>query len=219
MKNKLIYRVSIILNGIFIVIFLLIGLKYKEKILENLIIKEKEKIVMFGDSIIKGGKWNYLLNRNDIKNSGFGGVTTSHFISLIHNNVIDHNPEFCFIQGGINDIGLGVSFSRTKNNYKSLIDTLIANKITPIVQSTLYQENNFESKILVDSLNNFLIGYCTDRQIYYLDINSKLSTTSGLKSEYSRDGTHITENAYEIWSQEINILLDKIESTGTNNVY
>ncbi len=202
--KKIVYKASLILNGVFIILFILLGLKFKEKIIQKLIDKkEKATIVQFGDSIIKGGKWNDLLDRKDIKNSGFGGFTTSHLRWLIQKNVIEFDPEICFIEGGINDIGVGIPLERIKINYKSLIDTLISNDIIPIVQSTLYQVDNPDSKIMVDSLNNFLIDYCNQKSIRYLDINSKLSTDTGLKPEYSTDGTHINGNAYLIWANEI----------------
>lgn len=206
--NKYFCQVSVILNGVFIILFILLGLKYKENIIQKLIDKrEKATIVQFGDSIIKGGNWNDLLGRSDIKNSGFSGFTTSHLRWLIQKNVIEFNPEICLIEGGINDIGVGIPLERTMTNYKSLIDTLISNNITPIVQSTLYVVDDPYKRVMVDSLNNFLIEYCDQKSIKYLDINSKLSTDIGLKPEYSTDGTHINENAYYVWAKEIKEVL------------
>jgi alpha-glucosidase len=208
--KKYVYKASLILNGVFLILFILLGLNYREKIIQKFLDKkEKATIVLFGDSIIKGGEWNDLLDRNDVKNSGFGGFTTSHLRWLIEKNVIEYDPKICFVEGGINDIAVGIPLERIKTNYKSLIDTLISNDITPIVQSTLYQVDNPESKIMVDSLNNFLIDYCNQKSIRYLDINSKLSTDNGLKPEYSTDGTHITESAYLIWGKEIQKILKK----------
>lgn len=208
--KKIVIKASLILNGVFIILFILLGLKFKEIIIQKLIDKkEKTSIVQFGDSIIKNGKWNDLLDRKDIKNSGFSGFTTSHLRWLIQSNVIKFDPEICFIEGGINDIGVGIPIERIKINYKILIDTLISNDIIPIVQSTLYQVNNPDSKLLVDSLNNFLIDYCNQNSVKYLDINSKLSTDTGLKPEYSIDGTHLNESAYLIWAGEIKKVLNK----------
>jgi alpha-glucosidase len=218
MKKKHFCALSLIFNGVFIVFILLAGFKFKENILQEFIgRKEKATIVMFGDSIIKGGKWNELLGRNDVKNSGFGGFTTSHLRWLIKKNVIAYSPKYCFLEGGINDIGVGIPLTRVKENYKCLLDTLIANDIIPVVQSTLYQENDSTGRVKVDSLNMFLREYCDSKAIRFLDINSKLSTRTGLKKEYSKDGTHITEDAYLIWNDEIRKILDELESQGDNN--
>ena len=158
--------------------------------------KEKAKIVQFGDSLIKGGNWDALLGREDVRNSGFPGFTTSHMIWLIKKNVIDIEPEICLIEGGINDISVGIPLKRIESNYISLIDTLLANDITTIVQSALYQENNPHSKVQVDSLNDFLINLCQQKALRYLDINSKLSNDHSLKSEYSIDalGTKVVSD-------------------------
>jgi len=108
-------------------IFFLVGFRPVDKI----------RIVMFGDSIIKMGNWSELLGREDIKNAGFPRFTTSHLVWLIHDNVIVEKPEICFLEGGINDIGVGIPLSRIKKNYTSLIDTLLANKNSQIVEEQM----------------------------------------------------------------------------------
>ena len=209
MKSKKLFLLSISLNGLFVLLFVFISIKYKEKIIEAMINKKgTSEIVMFGNSITAKGDWNNLLNRNDIKNSGIDGYTTSHFVLLIKSHVFNFKPKICFLEGGINDIVVGIPLKRIKSNYTELIDGLIKNNIIPVVQSTLYQENNPQSKIQVDSLNDFLVSYCKANNIIYLDINSKLSTRSGLKAEYSLDGTHINKEAYKVWAKEIEVVLE-----------
>lgn len=171
---------------------------------------EKITIVMFGDSITKGGDWATLLGRSDVKNSGFPGFTTSHLVWLLKENVIDLNPRVCFLEGGINDIGVGIPLERTKSNYRSLIDGLKEHQIVPVVQSILYQQDNPESKVQVDSLNSYLNAYCQSKGVYYLDINGKLSSSKGLNAQYTTDGTHINQEAYGIWASEVKNLLKSI---------
>jgi len=170
----------------------------------------KVQVVMFGDSITKGGDWTVLLRRDDVKNSGFPGFTTSHLVWLLKENVIDLSPRLCFLEGGINDIGVGIPLDRTKSNYRSLINGLKDHQITPVVQSVLYQQDNPESKVQVDSLNSYLKAYCQNMGVYYLDINARLSSQTGLKAQYTTDGTHINQEAYEIWAAEVNNLLKSI---------
>ena len=194
---------SIFRSSILVAILLLVAFRSPAKV----------KVVMFGDSITKMGNWNELFKRDDVINRGFPGFTTSHLVWLIHDNVVALHPEICFLQGGINDIGVGIPLGRIKKNYTSLIDTLLANKITPVVQSTLYQVDNPQSKVMVDSLNHFLVTFCKIRQVHFLDINSKLSAVEGLRPEYSKDGTHINEEAYQIWGKEINDCIKLISQT------
>ena len=171
---------------------------------------EKITIIMFGDSITKGGDWATLLGRSDVKNSGFPGFTTSHLVWLLKENVIDLKPRVCFLEGGINDIGVGIPLERTKSNYRSLIDGLKEHQIVPVVQSILYQQDNPASKVQVDSLNSYLNAYCQSKGVYYLDLNTKLSSLAGLKAKYTTDGTHINQEAYGIWATEVRNLLKSL---------
>ncbi|WP_104382215.1 MULTISPECIES: GDSL-type esterase/lipase family protein [unclassified Sphingobacterium] len=198
-KALLLFLCSVLLAGI------LTGFKWMSD--QN---DEKITIVMFGDSITKGGDWATLLGRSDVKNSGFPGFTTSHLVWLLKENVIDLSPRVCFLEGGINDIGVGIPLDRTKSNYRSLINGLLEHQITPVVQSILYQQDNPESKVQVDSLNSYLKAYCQSKGIYYLDINGKLSSSKGLNAQYTTDGTHINQDAYEIWATEVRNLLKSI---------
>ena len=209
---KYLFISSLILNGLFIIMFTYLVLKYREYLIQKFIGKKKAaKIVLFGDSLIDNGNWNELLKRTDIKNSGFGGTTTSHLTRLIDNNVLAYHPEICFLEGGINDIEVGIPLDRIMSNYQSLIDTLLSHNITTVVHSVIYQENKPQNKIIIDQLNSFLSNYCKQKSVRYLNINSKLSTDTGLKPEYSTDGTHLTDSAYFVWGEEIRKELKSIK--------
>lgn len=167
---------------------------------------------MFGNSLTANGKWNRDLNRSDIKNSGNRGFTTSHFVTIIQGAVIQYNPKICFIEGGINDIGLGIPLRRTFNNYKSIVDTLLKYQIEPILQSTIYINypndslTNIENS-KVDSLNNFLSTLAQEKGITYLDLNKYLSSNGRLRNDLNTDGCHINSSAYKIWTREVDKII------------
>jgi len=205
MNRKYIPKVLLFFIGSVLLAGILTGFKWISD--QN---DEKITIIMFGDSITKGGDWATLLGRSDVKNSGFPGFTTSHLVWLLKENVIDLKPRVCFLEGGINDIGVGIPLERTKSNYRSLIDGLKEHQIVPVVQSILYQQDNPESKVQVDSLNSYLNAYCQSKGVYYLDLNTKLSSPKGLKAKYTTDGTHINQEAYGIWASEVRNILKSI---------
>ena len=104
-------------------------------------------IVMLGNSITEyGGDWNARLGRTDIRNSGQGGYTTGQLLWLLDSCVLKAKPKYCFTLAGINDISLGIPVIKAIPNYQTMIDTLLANDIQPIVQSTLYQTGNPSGK-------------------------------------------------------------------------
>ncbi len=162
---------------------------------------------MFGNSITAQGKWVELLKRTDVLTQALPGQNTYHFLRAIDPMVIDHHPQICFVMGGINDITVGVSPDKIQNNYRQILETLVRHDIQPVVTLTLYEQNNPESRSEVSRLNQFLIEYCSKNQIDFLDINPFIADSTGLKSEYAVDKTHLNEKAYLIWAREISRLL------------
>lgn len=206
--NKGLYRFSLLLNVIFILCFLVISIKYKEQIQQKWIDqKGKAEIVMFGDSHIKSGNWSTLLNQRDVKNSGYTGFTTLYLKSGIKKKVINFQPKICIIEAGINDLMIGVPLQSTKSNFQIIVETLIANNITPVVTSVFYTENNNVINLKVDSLNIFLENYCKQKNIKFLDINVKFSEKNKLSPKFSEDGIHLTKEAYFVWAEEINSII------------
>ena len=191
----------------FIVTFAVI---YRDKLIQRLVTwKGNSKIVMFGNSITAQGKWVELLGRTDVMNSGLPGQCTYHFLGMLQSQVVDLNPEICFVMGGINDITVGVSSEKLQKNYQSILERLVKQNITPVVTLTLYERKEAGSKREVEKLNDFLVEYCTSHQIEYLDLNHYLSDSTGLKQEYSVDRTHLNNKAYQVWAEEISKILDR----------
>lgn len=170
-------------------------------------------IVMFGNSLTANGHWDKGLGRSDVKNSGTGGFTTSHFVWIIQDQVLKYQPKICFLEGGINDIGVGIPLERTFQNYQSLVDTLLSHHIIPVLQSTLYvnftnnEKENMHHNQMVESLNVFLQSLATSRNIMFIDLNQYLSENKKLKKEYTTDGVHVNEAAYRIWYAELEKVL------------
>lgn len=206
MKNLLPF--SIALNVLLLGACLSVAIVYRDKLIQRYIkTKGDAKIVMFGNSITAQGKWAELLGRSDVVNSGLPGLCTYHFLSQIKPMITDLRPEVCFVMGGINDITVGVVPEKTQANYQQILGTIVRNKILPVVTLTLYEQNDPVSKMEVTRLNEFLVRYCTANNIEYLDLNAFISDSTGLRSEFAIDKTHLNENAYKIWAREINKIL------------
>lgn len=212
-KENLIFRFSLILNMILIIAFMIIGYKFRSKIYDKIATQSSYKIIMFGDGFTSGGKWEKDLNRVDIKNSGIGGSTTSHFVWTLNDLVINYNPKICFIEGGINDIGVGIPLNRTFMNYQSIVDSLLKHQIVPVLQSAFYSNypNASESslkKSRVDSLNLYLSTLAIKKGITYIDLDQNLSENGKLKKELTKDVYRINELGYKIWAREVDKILN-----------
>jgi len=211
-KNKILIRLSIILNIILIIGIFFTAYQFRTKIYDKIASSKTYNVVMFGNSLTAGGDWNKDLKRIDIKNSGTGGFTTSHFVWILNEEVIQYKPKICFIEGGINDIGVGIPLNRTFWNYQSIVDTLLNHQIEPVLQSTFYVNypNDSITNITnsrVDSLNIYLSALANKKGIRYVDLNQFLSENGRLKKELNMDGVHINEYGYKIWVKEVDRIL------------
>ena len=205
MKIKQLLFISFLFNIIFL---LTVAYIFRDKWIQKFVaMKGDSKIVMFGNSLTAQGKWVELLGRTDVLNSGFPGLCTYHFLGLIQANVVDRHPEICFVEAGINDITVGVAQEKIQQNYQVILETLLKNRITPIVTLTLFEQNDPVSKAEVIKLNNFLIEYCQQHKISYINLNPYLADSTGLKVEFAVDKTHLNAEAYKIWGREINRIL------------
>jgi alpha-glucosidase len=199
---------SLALNVILIISISAFALIYRDKIMQRFVtLKGDPAIIMYGNSITAQGKWTSLLDRTDVMNNGLPGMSTYHFLQLLQTHVIDLHPKICFVKGGINDITVGVSQEKMQGFYKEILDKILANNIIPVVTLTVYEQNDPVSKKEVDLLNQFLIKYCREHQIRYINLNPFIADSSGLKAEYAVDKTHLNERAYEIWAREIKMVL------------
>jgi alpha-glucosidase len=180
--------------------------------------RRQYRIIMFGNSLIEnGGDWAKRLNQADVRNSGRGGFTTSHFVWLLNDHVIKYKPKICFLEGGINDIGAGIPLERIKQNYQSMIDTLLAHHIRPVLNAVLYTnqpgqpEDRKRNADMIDDINTYLRKLSQENNIPMIDLNPQLSNDRTLASRYTTDGVHLTEKAYAIWVQAIQNVLSSIQ--------
>ncbi len=113
---------------------------------------------------------------------------------------------------GINDEdksieGANVSFE----DYKEILDTLQEAGVEPIIQLTLYRENESTPEF-IDTLNSYLRKYASEHNLSIIDLNPLLCPNKSLLPKYSQDGVHLTDAAYKVWASEIRKILKKKNS-------
>jgi len=167
-------------------------------------------IVMYGNSITFQGNWEEVLNRKDVLNWGIPGYLTGQLIWTIK-DVLKKYPgtKIWFLEGGINDISLGIPVNRIFENQKLVIDSLKRNKIIPVVQSTILKNNAPADNRKVNTLNKKIRNYCMQHNIDYINLNALFSSNGELRKELTIDGTHLKKSAYIQWAQQVTIILKK----------
>jgi alpha-glucosidase len=172
-------------------------------------IKAGNPIIMVGNSITFQGDWKKVLNRNDVTNWGIPGYTTGQ-IAWTFKNFVKLQPKVCFLEGGINDISLGISPKRIYENQIKMIDSLQAHNIIPVMQSTIYQLNNKANNKKVTKTNRLIKAYCDKHHIDYIDLNKLFAPGKNLNAALTTDGTHLKPPAYDLWAKEITGELQKL---------
>jgi lysophospholipase L1-like esterase len=201
--------------------------KIKERIIKPIIIEPFQpstaKTVMIGDSITAGANWQKLFPEASILNRGISGNETEDVIKRL-DTILATKPTNAFIMIGINDIRHGKPYERILNNYIEIIKTLQSNKVTPIIQSTLYVTNDFPEALInlgypasefpkseqvnieVQKLNGDLSDYANKNNIVFINLNevlSKPSKSETLRCAVTADGVHLNLDGHQVWKNAL----------------
>ncbi len=174
-----------------------------------------DTLVMLGDSytaLHKGGSgsgvtspstgfFNWANTRlgkrfNILNYAGIGGETTTQILARFQANVLDVNPGWAFIQGGINDVNGSVSASAIYNNLTQMFDRSIAQGIK-VIGMTIPLVPVFGTATLrnvAHEVNANLKKYArTKANFILIDSNILADETTGLlTSTYVKaDNTHL----------------------------
>jgi len=208
--NKTLLIVSLVLNLLMLSGLILIGsrifaekppvIKEVQRWTEDVPVPDSVHIAMLGNSLTAYADWNELLGRNDVQNFGVADFSVKQLSWLLDQWVIPSKPRFCFINGGQEDIMLGVPLERMAEDYSMILDSLKHNGIKPVVQSTLMRWEDSEANRQTEKINQLLTAICRERNIDFINLNTVLSGKNGLKPQYTTDGMHLNSKGYELWS-------------------
>lgn len=175
---------------------------------------------MLGNSLIRHGNWDSLLQRNDVINRGISGdrlVCICERLKYLKNS----KAKICFIEGGINDIP-GKSLDSLFSYFKTITDFWISeNKIhvinlllyiSPKAGKTFPSRKNYKAiNDSVEILNYSLLHFAMDRKIDVIDLNEKISDIKQkiLLDKFTTDGVHLQPQGYDMWEKEIKKILKK----------
>jgi len=207
--------ISVLFNLILTVLLVVLVLKFRPDLMEDLNKNGSADLIVFGDSQVNGGKWESALKQFKVQKSGHNGFTTSHLLWLIDEKVIQLQPQACLLEGGINDIGVGIPMERVFDNYNMMLSKLEKAKIRVMLQTVFYvnvsDSVNAEYQPRIDSLNNFLLRTSKEKKLVLIDINPLICENKLLKSEYTRDGVHLSKAGYEVWYEAVRGQLQKLK--------
>lgn len=208
--NKTLLYISLGLNVVMLAGLILIGsrlftekppaVKEFQRWTEDIPVPDSITIAMLGNSLTAYADWDKLLGRSDVQNFGIADFSMKQLSWLLADWVIKSKPALCFINGGHEDIMLGIPVDRIADDYSMILDSLQHNGIKPVVQSTLLRWENPEFNNQAVKLNQLLKAICFEKEISYINLNTVLSDNSGLNPQLTTDGMHLNNKGYELWA-------------------
>lgn len=171
---------------------------------------KKGGIVFLGDSITQAFNVYEYFSDNLVYNRGIGGDDTVSVFSRLDESVFDLEPSKVVILLGTNDL---THFKEDTafdiaSRIELLIKSILKNSNAKIYLQSIYPVNmdmegrtcEFRDNNLINDINSKLKEI---ENITYIDIHNKLLDGNCLKEEYTFDGVHITDLAYDVISQEL----------------
>lgn len=156
---------------------------------------------------------------NNFVGRGISGQVSSQMLVRFQEDVINLQPKVVVICCGTNDIAQNngyMSLEHILHNIKSMCQLARANKIKPVVCSTLpakgfkwRPEMRPANDIL--KLNEMIKAYAKENKIPYVDYHSALKDEeNGLPKKYSKDGVHPNAQGYAVMESVILPILKKV---------
>ncbi len=168
-------------------------------------------MLFIGDSLTDWFNTNKYLNKFEVKNVGVAGDSTIETISRMSDLWFDPIPDFTFICIGTNDM------ARDRNNSYILDNiTKIVKKIpTKLSLHSIYLTSIFPTRDNEPRPNNRIEKFNLELQELAVKLDTKflnlhpyfIDSEGKLKTEFTEDGLHLTEPAYEKWAELLNEFL------------
>lgn len=186
----------------------------------KVITKKEEVVVMddnylfLGDSITEQYDLDEYYNDLPVVNSGISGNKTKDLLNDLNNRVYQYNPSKVFLLIGTNDIQSKVEDDVIINNIKKILEDIHENRpyaklyleaIYPVDEGSSGAQDRTNKEI--QSINASLEDYCKKNDITFIDMYDLLldpeSDKDRLFEDYSKDGLHITDEGYEVITEEL----------------
>lgn len=169
------------------------------------------KYVFIGDSMTRGGEnWGWKLEKNPFisKNLGVNGNTTKQ-IAVQVKEALNYHPDYIFILAGTNDAHSSkIGVEETISEYRQLLDKFKTHSSTPVITLVPFQGKEYvAANNKVEKINRELEIIARQQNIATINLNPVLAPDNYLLPQYTYDGVHFTEQAYEVWREKINDLL------------
>jgi hexosaminidase len=171
------------------------------------------EVIMLGNSITEGGKWEDLFPEINIVNRGISGDVTYGILHRME-ELTSSQPKKVFLMVGTNDLALGKSLEYVVASTKEIIEKIqMQSPETSIYLQTILPVNpNVGNKFLghkgngekIIQVNDELKNLANSHGLTLLDLHLAFSDKNGnLIRNFTHDGLHLSEEGYQHWKKQI----------------
>lgn len=156
-------------------------------------------VVMLGDSITDGGRWEELFPEISIKNRGIPGDTTTGVLARMA-HIVAAKPAAVFLKIGTNDLTRVPQRAVSYQQYRQIIATIQSGSPNTdiYVQSLLPRSVQFREE--VEAYNEEIRALADELNVTYIDLYPAFLAADGsLRDELTRDELHLTGEGYQLW--------------------
>jgi lysophospholipase L1-like esterase len=175
-----------------------------------------QNVVLLGDSITEGFDATKYFPGRRVLNRGIGSDVIGNdvpandkrgVLKRLDCSVFNCSPTDIFLLIGINDLGQGHSPETIEAGYRELL-TQIQERLPKVkihVESLLPCRDRFaKHNANVLEINRRIKALAGELDCDYIDLHSQFADEKGeLKADFTHDGLHVTEPAYDIWTSII----------------
>ncbi|HSX56888.1 MAG TPA: GDSL-type esterase/lipase family protein [Sphingomonas sp.] len=174
----------------------------------DLILDTRPQVVMLGDSVTAGGRWQEMFPDAGIVNRGVGGDTVSGLLRRAP-RVAQMGAKQIFVLVGINDIVSGNRPDEILPLYDKAIAILRSGGALVYVQPSLGcgVRCDDEQRGRQQAFNAALPGIAARHGAIWLDLNRSMAAGGRLKPDYTWDGMHLTGAGYAAWRDALRPLI------------
>jgi lysophospholipase L1-like esterase len=170
------------------------------------------KILFIGDSITASFGSKHFDEHFIIENKAVSGDSTVETLSRIRKEWFEFKPDFISLCIGTND------FARFRSNdfiiaqIEKIISEIKKFSDSKIILTTIFptRENKPRPNSRIDKFNALLKINSVKWNTLFFDLNKLMKDeTNQLKEEFTDDGLHLTESAYNLWKDELVKMIKK----------
>lgn len=169
-------------------------------------------VVMMGDSITEGFDTDRLLHGRTITNRGVSGDSTEECRARIMPEWFMPAPELLFLCIGTNDLVRDRTDEFILDGIRSIIHKMREHAQPVVYLTSLFptRGNAPRPNERIRGLNRRIAALAEELGCRYYDLHGHFADAAGeLRPEFTEDGLHLTEPAYQLWSTLLSGELDR----------